>query len=86
MGERAFYTEGKLMASNSNFGGVRLIIIPDDDEYAIKGGNAPELLAQLGLENVLVTHDGTTMYVRESLWEKMKPHFVAPPSPVPENV
>ena len=69
------------MAGRPEFGGVRLIIVPDDDEYAIKGGTAPELLAQLGLENVLVSHDGGLMYVHESLWEKMKPHFAQAPAP-----
>ena len=48
---------------------MQVVIVPDDDDAA--KNELPELLVNLGFENVLI-QNGDTMYVRESLWAKMQ--------------
>ena len=67
---------------------MQVVIVPDDDDAA--KGELPELLANLGFENVLI-QNGSVMYVRETLWAKMQepakpPMDVdAPPRPEPSQ-
>jgi hypothetical protein len=65
---------------------MQVVIIPDEDDAA--KGELPELLVNLGFENVLI-QNGDTMYVRQSLWTKMQepakpPMDVDAPPPRPE--
>jgi hypothetical protein len=48
---------------------MQVVIVPDSDDEA--KNELPELLANLGFENVLI-QNGSVMYVRESLWARMQ--------------
>jgi hypothetical protein len=65
---------------------MQIVIVPDDDDAA--KNELPEVLANLGFENVLI-ENGSVMYVRQSLWDKMQ-EPAKPPMDVnsvePENV
>jgi hypothetical protein len=56
------------------FNGIRVIIVSDDDEQA-KNDLGEKDLARLDQESALFSTNGDTMYVRDSLWERIKKRF-----------
>ena len=55
--------------------GVQVIVVPDDNAQAVIQKIAPGILAQLGPNNTLMSNDSLRMYVRASLWDRMKDSF-----------
>ena len=64
-------------------GEVNVIIVPDDNEEAIRQKIAPGILAALGPNNVVMSNDSLRMYVRETHWEALKDSFELATKPGP---
>lgn len=56
------------------FGSTRVEIVPDDDAEA-QPDIPKAVLAALGTDEVLMSKTGHMMYLRASLWERIKHRF-----------
>lgn len=60
-------------ATVTPFGGVQVIVVPDENADA--RNIPPGILAMLGPNTVLMSNDSLRMYVRRAHWEAMKDSF-----------
>ena len=56
------------------YGSVRVEVVPDNDEE-VRPEIPKDVLVILGPDDVLMAKTGHMMYVRSSLWERIKHRF-----------
>lgn len=64
-----------LASSSSPWGAFDVIVVPDDDDEARSAGIPDDVLPLATQEHPVM--DGKTMFIRETLWERVKSEFAA---------
>lgn len=59
----------------SPWGGFDVIVVPDDDDDALKSGIPSDVLQIATQEHPVI--DGKMMFIRATLWERVKAEFAA---------